>query len=97
MPRHTTGCVALAQEFWLARPIDMDLARTRRLNRSLADQAIAMKRLQVHVCVCVCACGVRVRVRVCLCVCVRVMSNAHLATTPHAIALIKSDVSLRYM
>jgi len=32
-----------------------------------------------------------------LCVCVCVMSNAHLATTPHAIALIKSDVSLRYM
>ena len=35
-----------AQEFWLARPIDMDLARTRRLNRSLADQAMAAKQLQ---------------------------------------------------
>lgn len=34
------------QEFWLARPIDMNLARTRRLNRSLADQAMAAKRLQ---------------------------------------------------
>ena len=34
------------QEFWLARPIDMNLARTRRLNRSLADQAMAAKRVQ---------------------------------------------------
>ena len=42
-------CGVLAQEFWLARPIDMDLARTRRLNRSLADQATAMKRLQAYV------------------------------------------------
>ena len=37
-----------AQEFWLARPIDMDLARTRRLNRSLADQAMAAKQLQAY-------------------------------------------------
>jgi len=40
--------VAWMQEFWLARPIDMDLARTRRLNRSLADQAMAAKRLQAY-------------------------------------------------